>query len=292
MSQPAIAPATDEAVRRHVAEFVEQGYTILPAAHDAEWVRAMRAAFERIRARQPTAGGEKPIWLEHLLELEPDLVLPAITRERVLAVAEGLIGPHVQIESMTFAGLPPLPSPAPADLPELPGWHRDLFALFPSGGYQRPWLFNAMSYLQDLTDANGPLHVIAGSHRRAVTIDERDKPRRHAEQRVLYPRAGDVVLFHHALLHTGGHNRSDETRFFVCTAYNHCWLKFRANWRGPACQAIIAHARARGDRRLLRLLGADDERVLHRALHDHVLTPEEGTWARWLAEERAAASAD
>lgn len=278
------APGRDTEVARHVAEIEDQGWTVLPGAHDAAWVARAQAAIPAMQERRAVGSADRPWMVDELLELEPALTLEAITRERVLAVAEGLIGPHVQVESTTVATVPPcLHEPQ-----LLTGWHRDLFALFPDGAYRRPWLFNAMAYLQDLDDAVGPLWVVPGSHRLPVTVDEGAKQAMRVDAVALRPRAGDVVVFHNALLHSGSHNRSDGPRRFFCVTYNHCWLKHRANYAGPVCQRIIREARARGDRRLLRLLGADDQ-ALMRALHDHVLAPEATTWARWMAEDRAAA---
>ncbi len=271
-------------IQRHLDEFTENGFTIIPGGHPPAWVAKARERHAGICARQGAPG--QPVWSDNLLELDPELGLEAITRARILAVAEAIIGPHLQVESITFQGAPPTdPRMTAAGL--LPGWHRDLFAAFPeAGAYQRPLLFNAMTYLQDLTDAVGPLHVIPGSHRKPIRISAEQKFQHHPEQLVLHPRAGDAVLFHHALLHSGSSNRSDQMRYFYCVTFNHCWLKHRSSYQGPACQAIINQARARGDRRLLRLLGAD-EHVLTRALYHHVLEPEQEVWAAWQAEDRS-----
>jgi len=271
----------------HHAQFIEQGYTIIPGAHSPQWVAAARAAYEPMRERLMLGGRPAPMFFDSILESEPQLGLTALTNARVLAVAELIIGPHVQVESMTFNASPPAPRPLPATAGDIPGWHRDLFAAFPGAeAYQRPLLFNSMTYLQDLSDAVGPLRVIPGSHRRPVAISPEEKQRHHRDAIALYPRAGDAVLFHHGLVHSGSHNQSDEPRYFYCIAYNHCWLKCRNNFRGPACEAIIQQARERQDRRLLRLLGAD-ETILTRALHHDVLTPEEATWREWSQADQA-----
>jgi len=280
--------AEDAQSAAHLAQFIDQGYTIIPGAHSPQWVAAARAAYAPMRERLVVGSGPAPGFFDSILESEPQLGLTALTNARVLAVAERIIGPHLQVESMTFNATPPAPRPLPASVGDVPGWHRDLFATFPQNdAYQRPLLFNSMTYLQDLTDAVGPLRVIPGSHRRALAIGPEQKQRHHPEAITLHPRAGDAVLFHHALVHSGSHNQSDELRYFYCIAYNHCWLKCRNNFRGPACEAIINQARERQDRRLLRLLGAD-ETVLHRALHHDVMAPEEETWREWSLADQAA----
>ena len=37
------------------------------------------------------------------------------------------------------------------------GYHRDRWGRMPNGNYERPLAFNAITYLQDLTDDNGPV---------------------------------------------------------------------------------------------------------------------------------------
>ncbi len=268
-----------------LASFVENGWAIIPGAHDRRWIDTMRARFPVLRERQPSANGWKHFMIADVVEAEPELCIEAAMKPAVLDFAELLIGPHVQLESVTFAGF--APDPAAADPQRVSGWHRDLFACYPQEGhYQRPTLFNAMVYLQDLTDEIGPLRVIAGSHRRAMTVAPGSQDRRHPEEVVLYPQAGDAVVFHHALLHSGSLNRGTDTRYFFATTYNHQWMKFRANYSGPACQAVIRIARERGDRRLLRLLGVDDQ--LWDRAGDWAMQPDEARWERWRAEDRAA----
>jgi len=274
------------------AEFERQGFVILRGAHPLAWVERMRALYPSLQARQHAPDGNPPPAFDALLEFEPEACIEAIARPAVLTVAEALMGPLLQLESATFAGFAPDAASRADPQARVSGWHRDLFAAFPpaDGHYVPPLLFNAMIYLQDLSAENGPLRVIPGSHRRAMTIAPAQLALPHPEELVLYPKAGDAVLFHHALLHTGTPNRSADMRYFFCVTYNHCWLKHRSAYGGPACQALIATARAAGDRRLLRLLDADDL-AIRRALYNHVLEPESVVWERWQAEDRAAARA-
>jgi hypothetical protein len=274
-------------VERHFNEFREDGYTILQGAHPPSWVDAIRGRFEGLRHQVPRRQGEVPYFFDDFLEFEPNLSCQALERESVLQVAERIIGPQVQLESMTLSGAPPAGAGADRDGSGKPsGWHRDLFARIPqSQEYQPPLLFNAMCYLQDLSDANGPLRVLPGSHRRPSTIASDRTREAQPGELLLYPRAGDVVIFHHALLHSGTENRSPEMRLFCCVAYNLCWLKHRADFSGPVCQALKASARAREDRRFSRLLD-DDDLAIQRVLHNPVLEEERVVWQRWMAEDQ------
>lgn len=270
----------------HLTEFKRDGFTLFPKLFDADWVRETRDAFEEIAGRIPTADGSRPEGFVDVLEHKPELVLPALTNTRLLDFAELVVGPHVQLESITYRRT----APQDAADGDVLGFHRDMFAFFPEDGvYHRPLLFNALTYLQDLTGASGPLRIIPGSHVRALRMTREEAKRPHPEEVIVYPQAGDVAVFHCSMLHSGTANRSGDYRYLFFLTLNHSWLKHRANYRGPVSQAVIAQARARGDRRLLRLLGVDDQFV--RRANCGFLAPDEENWQQWIAEDAAARTA-
>ena len=270
----------------HLAEFKRDGFTLLPRMLDPAWIREMRDGFEELEGRIPNADGSRPSAITNLLEHKPEPVLRALSNERLLDFAEMLVGPHVQLESITFRRTPPEPENDGAAL----GFHRDMFAFFPEDGvYHRPLLFNALSYLQDLTDETGPLRIIPGSHMRALRMSPEEARRPHPEEVIVYPKAGDTAVFHCSMLHSGSPNRSGDYRYLFFLTFNHSWLKHRANYQGPVSQAVIAGARARNDRRLLRLLGVDDQFV--QRANCGFLEPDEENWKRWIADDAAARNA-
>ena len=272
-----------KSLEEHLAEFKRDGFTLFPRMLDPAWIREMRDGFEELEGRVPNADGSRPAAITNLLEHKPEPVLRALSNERLLDFAEMLVGPHVQLESITFRRTPPQTDADGAAL----GFHRDMFAFFPEDGvYHRPLLFNALSYLQDLTDETGPLRIIPGSHMRALRLSPEEARRPHPEEVIVYPRAGDTAVFHCSMLHSGSPNRSSDYRYLFFLTFNHSWLKHRANYRGPVSQAVIAGARARNDRRLLRLLGVDDQ-FAQRA-NCGFLEPDEENWQRWIAEDAAA----
>ena len=274
-----------KSLEEHLAEFRRDGFTLFPQMLDAVWIREMRDGFEELEGRVPNADGSRPAAITDLLEHKPEPVLRALSNERLLDFAEMVVGPHVQLESITFRRTPPQPEQDGAAL----GFHRDMFAFFPEDGvYHRPLLFNALSYLQDLTDETGPLRIIPGTHMRALRMSPEEARRPHPEEVIVYPRAGDTAVFHCSMLHSGSPNRSSDYRYLFFLTFNHSWLKHRANYRGPVSQAVIAGARARNDRRLLRLLGVDDQ--FARRANCGFLEPDEENWKRWIAEDAAARS--
>ena len=63
----------------HLAEFKRDGFTLFPGMLDGGWVREMRAAFEDIADRIPTADGSRPSLFVDVLEHQPQLVLRALS---------------------------------------------------------------------------------------------------------------------------------------------------------------------------------------------------------------------
>jgi hypothetical protein len=99
-------------------------------------------------------------------------------------------------------------------------------------------------------------------------------------------KAGDVVVIHNCLLHSGTPNTSGRTRYFFSIFYNLTWLKFTDNHSGPNVQQIIRQARERNDHRTLRLFGVDDH--LERRANCGFQEPDEQRWAEWAAADQAA----
>ena len=194
-----------KSLQEHFEEFKTDGFTLFPKMFDDSWVKAMRDSFEEIADRLPNPDGSRPAAVVDVLEHKPDLVLPALRNERLLDFAEMIIGPYVQLESITYARTTPH---APDTNPVL-NFHRDMFAEFPQDGvYYRPLLFNALSYLQDLNDENGPLRIIPGSHRKAMSLTPEERKQPHPDEVIVYPKAGDIAVFHNAIVHSGSANYS------------------------------------------------------------------------------------
>ena len=265
----------------HLEEFKTIGFTLFPNMLDSDWVKAMRDSFNAIGDRIPNPDGSRPQVFVDLLEHKPDLILPILSNDRLLNFAEMIIGPHVQLESITFRRTAPQD---PDTTDPILGFHRDMFAEFPQEGvYHRPLLFNALSYLQDLTDENGPLRIIPGSHMRAMSLTSNERKRSHPDEIILYPKSGDVAIFHNAIVHSGTANYSKEYRYLFFFTMNHSWLKHRANYLGPISKSVKASARSMGDRRLLRLLG-EDEKFVQRA-NSGFMEPDEQMWKQWIDED-------
>lgn len=266
-------------IEAHLEEYKEHGFTVFLGVYDDATMQSWREEHQRLCAIYDQW------WFGNMLEYAPRLMLPAVANPAILDFAEQVMGPSVQLDNLTLAGFQSVPAEQAAG--KVSGWHRDRWGQVPrSAAFERPLAINAICYLQDLTDEFGPLRVIPGSHRRPITIppDERNRP--HPEERLIHMRAGDVVVTHNYLIHSGTPNTSGNVRYFFSVYYNLTWLKHTDNHGGPRTQALLQEARKRHDRRLMRLLGVDEQ--LQARANSGFLFPDEQRWAEWAAEDRAA----
>jgi hypothetical protein len=263
----------------HVAHFKEHGYTVFSQLYRAQQMAVWRNKLDEMFAED----GEW--WLRNTLEYAPKLFWPAVSNPTLLDFAELVMGPFVQLDNLTLAGFRPVTATEARG--KVSGWHRDRWSKVPrSAAYQRPNAINAITYLQDLSDEYGPLRVIAGSHRRGLTIPAEQRNRPHPEERVLHMTAGDVCVTHGDLVHSGTPNTSGNIRYFFSIFYNLSWLKHTDTHRGPRTRKLLELARARNDHRQLRLLGEDLQ--LQPRCNSGFLTDDETRWAEWAAADRAA----
>ncbi len=224
-------------------------------------------------------------WFGNTLELVPELMWPAVSHPTILEFIEKVMGPFVQLDNLTLAAFPSI-EPEKAD-GRVSGWHRDRWAHVPfTDAYHRPNAINAISYLQDLTDEFGPLRVIVGSHRKSITIEDAGRGIPHPEETIIHMKAGDVVITHNGLIHSGTPNTSGQLRYFFSIYYNLTWLKHTDHHTGPHTQKLLADAKEANNHQLMRLLGVDEQ--LQPRCNSGFLQSDEERWEAWAAADRAA----
>ena len=122
-------------------------------------------------------------------------------------------------------------------------------------------------------------------------IAEPDRNRPHPGERLVHMSAGDVVLVHNGLCHSGTANISERRkRYFHTVFYNMSFMRQTDTFDGPNCQLLKSLARRHNDRRALRLLGIDE--LLESRVNSGFQLPDQVQWARWIAEDEAARSGD
>lgn len=211
------------------------------------------------------------------------LIKPFLLNPRLLDLAERVMGPFVQGDGFYVVGTPPAQLTSRATgvasrqelLAEAAAWHRDAYnhhnmwrgdpgyADDLADGNQPftpPLAAHMLCYLQDMDGPGGPLLAVPGSHRSAFG----DKPVSAEEEEAVVQvdaKAGDAVFFHCDMLHSGSPNRADHAwRYMVTSFVVRAGLPHRDDFTdAPLVQALIAEAKARGDRRARRFFAADTE---------------------------------
>lgn len=269
------------AVESSLDSFKQQGYAVFKKVYDEPTMEAMRAGLLKLNH---ASADRAQWWFGNTVEHLPDLMFPQVSNPVLLNFAERIIGPFLQLDNLTLAAFPNEGGQEVAG--KVKGWHRDRWARVPDGAYHRPLAFNAISYLQDLDDQNGPLRVIPRSHIDPITIADDQQKDHRPDEILIYPEAGDVVFTHNGLIHSGTYNVSDDLRYFFSIFYNHCWLKHTDTHDGPNCKRIIAEALDNKDHRILRLFGADEQ--LQARCNWGFLSEEAAKWQEWIAADEDA----
>lgn len=271
-------------ISSHLENFKRDGYTVFENVYDTAQMAAWKLKFDELQSESASDMNRPSWWFGHMLERAPKLMLPTISNPDILDFAERVLGPFVQLDNLTLAAFPSTTENVEG---RISGWHRDRWGQVPrSDAYERPHAINAISYLQDLTPAFGPLRVIPGSHRKPITMEVEARGVPYVEERVLDVRAGDAIVIHNNLIHSGTPNTSGQTRYFFSVYYNLTWIKPTDNHFGPNVMQMKREARAQNDHRMLRLLGEDD--YLEARANSGFLSDDETNWQAWCDADKAA----
>ena len=269
--------------KQRLQRYKEMGYTIFEGVYEQDTMAAWRREADRLEeAHTGLYAQKRSWWFGNMLERSPALMWPAVFNPLILDFAESVMGPFIQLDNLTLAAFPSVSKEEAAG--KASGWHRDRWGHFPTGIYERPLSMNAICYLQDLTDEYGPLRIIPDSHFKPISMREDEKSSPHPDEKRITMKAGDVILTHNGLLHSGTPNTSGKKRYFFSVYYNISWLKNTDTFDGPNCRQLIEWARGRNDHRALRLLGVDDH--LQARANSGFQEPDEARWQKWSDEDR------
>lgn len=260
--------------------YKRDGFTVFEKVFDESQMQEWREKHAEL-----SEAHDGQMWFGNTLELAPELMWPAVSHPTILGFVEKVMGPFVQLDNLTLAAFASIETEKAEG--RASGWHRDRWAHVPyTDAYHRPNAINAISYLQDLTDAFGPLRVIVGSHRKPVTIDEPDRGKPHPDETLIHMGAGDVVITHNGLVHSGTPNTSGALRYFFSIYYNLTWLKHTDHHTGPQTQRLLESAKASNNHQHMRLLGVDEQ--LQPRCNSGFLQADEERWETWATADREA----
>lgn len=251
----------------------DKGYVILPNLMPTTSVYELRN-----KIRNSSAGEHLYFYDKDLLLTNPEIILPIIAAPEILSAAESVMGPFVQIDSISLVCLP---KHSKCEI----SWHRDPYGNFPRGAeFQRPLALNLLVYLQDLDNDVGPLRVITGSHRSPLKIGNTERNQPHVLEELVFAKAGDGVLIHNNLIHSRSQNKSNTDRAHISIIYNLSCMKSMLNTSSPHIKEIISQLEKMGDPRLLRLFGIDSKS--NARYNSGFLIEDEEQWQHWRDSER------
>ena len=274
----------------HYAEYRRQGYTVFKGFMPADRLRYIRqtvdAEFRQHHAEHPKrirASITDVLCREDLHAFFKEHLLHPV----LLDYAEHVMGPFVQLDGYEITGYPSRPL---AQRTKVDRWHRDAFNYSGVWGrhgsshhrddrvYTAPTACNCITYLQDMNEETGHLRILTDSHLDYTFIRDEDAHQPQPGEQLVTLEAGDMVYTHNEILHAGSINTSGQIRYFISAYFQRFGLPHRDNFRHPLIEAIKTEARARNDRRVLRLFAEDDQ------LEER----ERAAWAQMIAEDRAA----
>jgi ectoine hydroxylase-related dioxygenase (phytanoyl-CoA dioxygenase family) len=221
------------ATPEEIADFTETGYLVRERLFSGEQVARLRAALDEVAEQENHLIRQGKDWggvfLRHLMDKHP-VFLELFRFEPTLSVARAVLGPQVQVLPMT--GRLSYPDGSGQATP----WHHHQRVLpepMPPF-FCRPHVLDALLYLDDADDANGPLCVVPGSHQR---VHEAFPGGPHDDlpgQVVLRVPAGSCILIHGNLWHRALETTAEGTlRRLLILPYAASWLKLPSYGERP-----------------------------------------------------------
>lgn len=255
-------PVRVHASESDVAAFARDGYLVREGMFGPAELDRLRAAMGEVVGTEYGSDGvpTRPdasrqfggIFLRHLMDRHASF-LELLRFDPILSVCRAMLGPQIQVRGAS----------ARIAYPEQPSqethwhFHQRLIPEPIPPFFSQPHTVEALVYLDDADDANGPLCVVPGSHRwieRDLAGDDySDKP----GQVVLRVPAGGCVFTHGALWHRALPNRPDGTvRRLLILGYGPTWMKrsiYGDRPANPLSDALLDGA----DQETRELLGVD-----------------------------------
>ena len=179
---------------------------------------------------------EKSFFVNQLLE-ENDAFLFLLDNPPVLHRMKAILGNCIQLHSATARVV----EPGQKDQ----DWHRDgPWPMDPDGTPygSLPGQINCGYYLEELTDENGPIVILPGSQRSPFK-PPKGHPKFPDEKRV-YAKPGQAVLFDGWLFHRGAANLSQCRRRACLMCYQNAWMKSRESFEGPISKKLAKEGTA------------------------------------------------
>ena len=201
------------------------GFLVVEAALSSDEVRQVRTRVNHARKMGWEEGlnAVGNMWFDSLLDREPETFAPLVGHPKIRPYLQGMMGPQCQLRSYRAHINPG------AYLQE---WHMDFYGYWEekrkASQYRMatpPVGVNTTYYLQDHNPGDGHLKFIKQGHlAEPPHLHPMDRPAfeqwcEEQEHIILYPKAGDCVVFLSHIPHQGAKERDDMDRSNVVCHY-------------------------------------------------------------------------
>lgn len=168
-------------------------------------------------------------------------------------MARSIMGPRIAVRSFNIRTTLPQSNDGTK-------WHSDQFSyvipkpLF----FTEPHIFTFAIYLDSANENTGPLYLVPGTHRLDEQPSEKEYFQDIENQVSLILDGGEIVLFHSALWHRGGENKSTQKRRVILLHFAPIFCKiaeYENMIPSAECRTFIDELRQKEDEAFLELLG-------------------------------------
>jgi ectoine hydroxylase-related dioxygenase (phytanoyl-CoA dioxygenase family) len=215
--------------------FERDGFLVVPDLIPIDLISAMRAEAE-VMVRAEPSDVHRRTWHERAL-FRRSVFRKLLDVSPLIDSAAALIGDDVQLLALDLL----LVRAGHGNI----GWHRDVGFVS-----DKTLSMNTGIYLQDLTDAIGPLQVWPGSHRRT---DWAPVNNHVADAIKVNAKAGSAVFFDAALWHSASPNTSSRDRLAIFPYFGKYWIKRMDNYFTQPLPAELLNTQDPMKRQLLGL---------------------------------------
>lgn len=233
-----LTPDVPSQLREDVEFFQRWGYLVVDDAIDSPTIEALRTAIDGADERSEEQ------FIPSLHE-QDDAFVALLANPPVFRRMQALLGASVQLHSATGR----VTQPGEKDQ----NWHRDVpWPVAPWGTPYGalPGQINCGYYLDEITEENGPIVIVPGSHR--VPFRPPEGHARFPEEVRVLATPGQAVMFDGCLYHRGAANVSQERRRVALYCYQPAWMKSREPFDGP----VATRLKEQGSDEMKLLMGA------------------------------------
>jgi ectoine hydroxylase-related dioxygenase (phytanoyl-CoA dioxygenase family) len=191
------------------------GFCVVPGVLDGDEVEHLKVVLDRLiqeDLRNPDPRRRNDDWMSFNGALRDDAIAEVVAHPKILPHVESVLGPTCIMYACISSSMPPGGTNYSRRV------HVDCQRVIPS----YPTNVGVMVALTDFTEENGATRFLPGSFER---IDVPSRAEYDRDSVMVFPRAGDAVVFNARIWHSGGVNHTDEPRHALTVNYCRSYMR-------------------------------------------------------------------